>query len=71
MVPHRTTPGNDAPAQSLAVPGRRARATAVAEVAADLGRLLAHDVAAWDDHGLERFKERTVRSVFRGRLGDS
>ena len=71
MVPHRTTPGNDAPAQSLAVPGRRARATAVAEVAADLGRLLAHDVAAWDDHGLERFKERTVRSVFRGRLGDT
>ncbi|MBL9076862.1 MAG: hypothetical protein JNL08_05130 [Planctomycetes bacterium] len=68
MVPHRTTPGNAEPAISVA--GKdRARATAAPAVADALRALLAHDVADWDRHDLERFKERTVRSVFRGRLG--
>jgi tRNA A-37 threonylcarbamoyl transferase component Bud32 len=44
------------------------RATARAErsVADGLASLLAIDVAAWPQHGLELVKQRTVRSVFRG-----
>ncbi|MBL8750983.1 MAG: hypothetical protein JNK78_17620 [Planctomycetes bacterium] len=68
MVHEAPDEGNGPLAQSVAVATGRARATSVPSIAAALQELLAHDVAAWDTFGLERFKERTVRSVFRGVL---
>lgn len=68
MVPQGPTRGNDRLPHSVAVASGRARATTLAAIAAPLTALLAHDVATWDTHGLERIKERTVRSVFRGAL---
>ncbi|MEZ6038317.1 MAG: lipopolysaccharide kinase InaA family protein [Planctomycetota bacterium] len=70
MVPHRPTPGNPALPQSVAVEAGAAHATAAPEVAAALRDLLQHDVATWAGRDLERIKLRTVRRVFRGRLGE-
>lgn len=68
MVPHRPTPSNQALLHSLNV-SNGATAHTAAEVAGALQELLQHDVAAWPEHGFEEIKLRTVRRVFRGKLG--
>lgn len=59
-------PGNDSPPHSITV----ANGTAIAApaIAGALQALLAHDVAAWPEHGFELVKARPVRAVFRGAL---
>ena len=71
MVPQGPTPGNTALPQSSTVRHGDAFAIAAPNVADALGDLLQHDLAQWQRHGLERIKLRTVRRVFRGRLGDA
>lgn len=68
MVPLGPTPGNESLPRSTAIAG--GAATASDTVAEALTELLRNDVRDWTDHGLTRIKERTVRSVFEGRLGD-
>lgn len=68
MVPQGNTQGNHPLPHSTAIVRGRAKADADPTIAVALRELLAHDVSAWDGFGLERFKERTVRSVFRGAL---
>jgi tRNA A-37 threonylcarbamoyl transferase component Bud32 len=70
MVPQRPTPGNQALTHSSTAAGG-ADFRAAPEVAEPLAELLRHDVAGWQEHGLTRIKQRTVRRVFRGRLGDT
>ncbi|MBX3462062.1 MAG: hypothetical protein KF830_02750 [Planctomycetes bacterium] len=48
----------------------RAHARAATSIAAPLAHLLRYDVADWGGLGLHSRKERTVRSVLHGRLGD-
>lgn len=67
MVPQGPTSGNESLPQSTTIAG--GRAVAWQGVAEPLASLLEFDVSDWADHGLQRIKERTVRSVFRGRLG--
>lgn len=69
MVPHRPAPGNQALLQSVTVENGAA-AVVSAEVAESLRELLLHDVSTWVERGLEQVKLRTVRRVFRGKLGD-
>jgi tRNA A-37 threonylcarbamoyl transferase component Bud32 len=69
MVPQRPATGNVPLEHSTALECGRARAAACADVAEPLRELLQHAVSDWEQHGFERIKERTVRSVFRGRLG--
>lgn len=71
MVPQGRPPGNVLPTQSAAVTSGRARADAAVTIAGPLRALLGFDVADWPQHGLEVCKERTVRTVLHGRLGDS
>jgi tRNA A-37 threonylcarbamoyl transferase component Bud32 len=68
MVPEGPSPGNVPALHSAALTSGRARAQVAAVIAEPLRELLAHDVAAWSQRGLELCKERTVRSVLRGRL---
>jgi tRNA A-37 threonylcarbamoyl transferase component Bud32 len=68
MVPQGPTTGNDPHPHSVALECGTARAIAVAAVAGGLRTLLQREVADWESLGLERIKERTVRSVFRGTL---
>jgi tRNA A-37 threonylcarbamoyl transferase component Bud32 len=68
MVPHPPPPGNAPSPQSVPLASGRATAVCDPAVAGGVARLLAQDVAAWPDAGLERIKQRTVRSVFRGEL---
>lgn len=68
MVPQHETQGNVPLPHSVAVTAGRARAVAHESIARALEELLAHDVATWEAHGLQRTKERSVRSVFRGAL---
>jgi tRNA A-37 threonylcarbamoyl transferase component Bud32 len=70
MVPQGPSPGNLPLPQSVNVVRGKAGAWAVAGVAEALGDLLEHDVAGWDSLGFERIKERSVRSVLRGQLGE-
>lgn len=70
MVPQGPTSGNASLPQSTSVENGAASATAAGGVAQPLRELLGRPVATWVDHGFERIKERTVRSVFRGALGD-
>lgn len=70
MVPHRPTQGNDSLAHSEALVCGKATAAADPCIATALADLLAHDVAAWSQRGLSVVKQRTVRSVFRGSLGN-
>lgn len=69
MVPQGRTTGNHPQPHSVEIECGSARATAVEAVAAPLRTLLQHDVAEWEQFGLQRTKERTVRSVFSGMLG--
>ncbi|HEX6813745.1 MAG TPA: lipopolysaccharide kinase InaA family protein [Planctomycetota bacterium] len=68
MVPQGSTPGNAQLPHSVSVQSGRALAVAAAPIAQALSELLRHDVSSWDQHGLLRTKERTVRSVFAGEL---
>ena len=69
MVPQGSSPSNPDLPQTVHVVRGRARAEAVAPVAAALQELLGHDVAAWRDRGFDVVKERTVRTVLQGMLG--
>ncbi|HEX5054796.1 MAG TPA: lipopolysaccharide kinase InaA family protein [Planctomycetota bacterium] len=70
MVPQGPTPSNVPLPQSTELTCGRASARASVQIAAALRTLLAHDVGEWDRHGFVRTKERTVRSVLAGELGD-
>ncbi|MCR9246457.1 MAG: lipopolysaccharide kinase InaA family protein [bacterium] len=72
MVPQGSTPGNETLPQSTTIQDNRDHVIAVCVpgVADALTALLQVDVAAWQSQGLRRIKERTVRSVFEGQLGD-
>ncbi|HEB54079.1 MAG TPA: hypothetical protein ENI87_12565 [bacterium] len=68
MVPQGPAPGNRALQHSFTV-ANGAAATASPLIADALAELLHVEVDEWPQHGLEPIKRRTVRSVFRGRLG--
>lgn len=68
MVPQAPTPGNDPSPLSVAVAIGPASAHVSPALAAPLRALLAHDVAAWTEHGFVVCKRTTVRTVLRGEL---
>ena len=70
MVPQGPTPGNASLPQSSTVSNGNASAVATAPIRAALRDLLGFDSSDWADSGLERIKQRTVRTIYRGQLGD-
>ena len=70
MVPHRPGPGNLSLPHFVPVVGPHGDASASPRLAAPLRELLAHDFTAWTTRGLRSIKQRTVRTVLVGALGD-